>query len=119
MAVLPKEFDIGIAKAIVLTLVTCGIYDLFWNARQFRAMNVLLGRDEYDFWRWLLLSIVTCGLFHIYYEYKMGSDLVTHLTSIGRPVNPNLALVGLVLAIFGLSIISDAIYQQELNRLTE
>lgn len=117
--VLSEEFRLGIGKAIVLTLLTCGIYNLFWNARQFRAMNVLLGSEEYRFWRWFLLTIVTCGIYHIYYEYKMGTDLHTYLTGAGRPVNPNLALIALVLSIFGLTIVADAIYQGELNKLTQ
>jgi hypothetical protein len=116
---LSKEFFVDITWGIVFSLITCGLYNIYWNARQFRAMNALLGREEYKFWAWILLSVFTCGLFHIYYEYKMGSDLHAFMTSKGIPVNQNLAVIGLVLSCFGLTIVSDAIYQHELHRLVQ
>ena len=47
----------------------------------------------------------------------MGSDLHAYMTSRGIPVNPNLAVIGLILSCLGLTIVSDAIYQHELHRL--
>lgn len=115
---LPREFEMGIALSIVLSILTCNLYNIYWNYRQFQAMNRLLGREEYNFWLWLVLSIVTCFLFHVYYEYKMGSDLHAYMAGRGYYVNPNLAVIGLVFASLGMWIVSDAIYQHELNRLT-
>ncbi|MEK7388653.1 MAG: DUF4234 domain-containing protein [Elusimicrobiota bacterium] len=115
---LSPDHRIEIAVGIILSLLTCGLYNLYWNHRQFLAMNALLGREEYKFVPWLLLSVVTCGLYHIYYEYKMGSDLYAWLKDHGREVSPNLPVIGLALACFGLTIITDAVYQHELNKLT-
>lgn len=114
---LSSEHRIEIATGIILSLITCGFYNIYWNYRQFEAMNALLGREEYKFVPWLLLSIVTCGLYHIYYEYKMGSDLYSYLKEQGRDANPNLPVIGLVLACLGLTILTDAVYQHELNKL--
>lgn len=114
---LPSEFNTPIAQAIVLSLVTCGFYNAYWNYRQFQAMNVLLGREEYSFVHWMLLSMVTCGIYHIYTEYKMGSDLQQYLAANGLEVSPNLSITGLALSCFGMTIVADAIYQHELNRL--
>jgi len=114
---LTSEHHLDIATGIILSLITCGLYNIYWNYRQFQTMNALLGREEYKFLMWLVLSIVTCGLFHIYYEYKMGSDLYSYLKEQGRDPNPNLPVIGLVLACFGLTIITDAVYQHELNKL--
>lgn len=115
---LTSEHQLDIATGIILSLITCGFYNIYWNYRQFQTMNALLGREEYKFVMWLILSIVTCGLFHIYYEYKMGSDLYAYLKERGQEVNPNLPVIGLVLACFGLTIITDAVYQHELNKLS-
>ncbi len=115
---LSSEHHIEIAMGIVLSLITCGLYNIYWNYRQFQAMNALLGREEYQFWLWLLLSIFTCGIFHIYYEYKMGSDLYSWLKDHGKDANPNLPVMGLVLSCFGLTIITDAVYQHEFNKLS-
>jgi len=80
-------------------------------------MNQLLGREEFKFVPWFLLSFVTCGLFHIYYEYKMGAELYSWLKANGREANQNLPVMGLVLSCFGLTIIADAVYQHEFNKL--
>ena len=114
---LASEHRVDIAAGIILSIVTCGLYNIYWNYLQFEAMNALLGRREYRFWPWLLLSIVSCGIYHIYYEYKMGSDLQVWLAAQGRPVQNNLAIIGLVFSCVGLTIIADAVYQHELNKL--
>ncbi len=116
---LPRTFHVEIALGIVLSLLTCGIYNVYWNSQQFKAMNLLLGREEYRVGLWLLLSLLTCGLFHIYYEYKMGSDLATYMISKGVPVSPNLGLIGLAFSCLGLTVIADAVYQNELHKLVE
>jgi hypothetical protein len=116
---LPREHSHGVALGIILSLVTCGLYNIYWNYRQFRAMNVLLGREEYNFVMWLVLSILTCGLYHIYYEYKMGSDLQAYMRGAGFDVSPNLAIIGLALSCFGMTVVADAVYQHELNRLCD
>ncbi|MBI5630668.1 MAG: DUF4234 domain-containing protein [Elusimicrobia bacterium] len=116
---LPREFYLHPAAGILFSVLTCGLYNIYWNYRQFQAMNLLLGREEYKFLNWLLLSIVTCGLYHIYYEYRMGVDLNCYLKDNGRPVGDNLALIGLVLSCFGLTVLTDAVYQHELNKLCE
>ena len=114
---LGSEHHIDIATGIILSLVTCGLYNIYWNYRQFEALNKLLGREEYKFVPWLLLSIVTCGLYHIYYEYKMGSDLYEWLRGHGREVSANLPLIGLVLSCLGLTVLADAVYQHEINKI--
>ncbi|MBI3566053.1 MAG: DUF4234 domain-containing protein [Elusimicrobia bacterium] len=114
---LSSEHRVDIAAGIIFSIITCGFYNVYWNYRQMQAMNALLGRPEYDFLKWLLLTIVSCGLYHVYYEYKMGSDLQTWLVQNNHVVNPNLAIVGLILSVFGLTVIADAIYQNELNKL--
>lgn len=115
---LSSEHHIEIAMGIVLSIITCGIYNIYWNYRQFLAMNQLLGREEFKFVPWLLLSMITCGLYHIYYEYKMGAELYGWLKENGREPNPNLPVIGLVLACLGLTVITDAVYQHEINKLS-
>jgi hypothetical protein len=115
---LSSEHRLDVAAGIVFSFVTCGLYNAYWNYRQMKALNVLLGREEFSFGKWALLTALTCGLYHIYYEYRMGSELQAWLTQNGRPVNENLALIGLLLSVFGLTVIADAVYQHQLNKLT-
>ncbi len=115
---LSADHRVGVGKAIVLSLITCGAYGIYWNYTLFRSMNVLLEREEFDFLKWFLLCAITCGLFNIYYQYKIGSELQAYLTRQGiEGRNQNLAVMGLVLALFKLSVVSHAIFQYELNRL--
>ena len=115
---LSSEHHVDVAAGIIFSVVTCGLYNVYWNDRQMKAMNALLGRAEFSFGRWLLLSVLSCGIYHIYYEYRMGSELQEWLTQNGRPVNPHLAVIGLILSMFGLTVLADAVYQHELNKLT-
>lgn len=114
---LSKEHEVAIPLGIIFSLVTCGLYNVYWNYKEMGALNELLGRKEYDFTHWLLLSLVTCGLYHVYYEYKMGQDLAERLKAFGHDANPNLAYVGLALSLCGLWVVTDAIYQHEINKL--
>jgi hypothetical protein len=115
---LSSEHHIDIAAGIIFSVISCGIYNVYWNYRQMKAMNVLLGREEFSFGKWALLTALSCGIYHVYYEYRMGVELHAWLAQNGRPVNDNLAILGLVLSVFGLTVLADAVYQHELNKLT-
>ena len=109
----------NIVVSLILTIITCGLYNLYWNAKQMKTMNGLLERDELSFWTWLLVSIITCGIFHIYYEYKMGLALVEIQEKYDMRVDNNLPIISLLLSIFGMSVVVDAIHQNEINKAYE
>jgi hypothetical protein len=105
----------NVATDVVLSIVTCGIYNLFWQARQFRTLNAFQGTTEFRFWSWFLLTLVTCGVYHVYTQYRMGAVITEINRRIERPPNENLALISLLLSIFGLVLVADAIQQSEIN----
>ena len=107
----------NIAIDIVLTLVTCGIYGLFWQNRLFKAANMLVGEERFSFISWFLLTLVTCGFYNFYAQYQLGDALHQGLVKEGGLGNSNLSILGLVLSLFGLQIIAMAIEQNELNQL--
>ena len=111
------QFTSKIAMDIILTIITCGIYMWFWQYRQMNALNYLLGEEKFKFWTWFLLTLVTCGLYHIYYEYVMSQSLQEVQRRRGRQVSNELPVLSIVLCIFGLSIIIDAIQQNEINKI--
>jgi hypothetical protein len=114
-----EEATSDIIVSLILTLITCGIYDLFWNAKQMRVLNHLLGREEFFFWTWLIVSIITCGIFHIFYEYKMGQAIVEIKKKRNLPVDEHLPLISIALSVFSLSLAVDAIHQYEINKIYE
>jgi hypothetical protein len=111
-----QDAVVSIGVGIILSLITCGLYGLFWQYKQMDVLNAWLGRKEYDFWIWLLLSIVTCGVFALYYEYKMAKGINEIQEATGRRVNDDLALLCVLLAFVGVGIASIAIQQYEINR---
>ena len=110
-----EEATSNIVVDIILSLVTLGIYNLFWQARQFRVLNAFLGARRFDFWQWFLLTIVTCGIYHLYTEYVMGNTIMEIQRNLGRPVSTNVGLLSVVVALFGTTIVADAIQQHEIN----
>lgn len=108
----------NIAVAIILSIVTCGIYGLYWF--------VVLSDDVKDYSNdqemmsggvALLLTIVTCGIFGIYWAYKLGKNMFTAQQINNLPATDN-SIVYLLLEFFGLGIVAWAIIQSDLNAIT-
>jgi len=101
----------SIAVDVILTVVLCGLWNIWVQARQMRAVNFMIGTRKYKFWPWLLLTLITCGLWHIYHEYRLSRDIAWARNS----PNSDNPVIHLVLSIFGLSIVVDALQQAEIN----
>ena len=112
-----EKYASSIVKDIILSVITCGIYYLFWQAREMKAVNYLLEEDRYSFIKWFFLTIITCGIYHIYYEYIIAQSIMDVQRLLNRPVSNNLHLLSVGLAVFGLNIVADAIQQDEINKL--
>lgn len=66
----------------------------------------------------LLLSIITCNIYGLYWMYKAGEKVDVARTSRGLPSQNN-GLLYVLLSVFGLSIVSWALLQSELNQLAQ
>jgi hypothetical protein len=106
----------SIVVDIILTIVTCGIWSLYWQFKQMETLNAWLQRHDFSFALWLLLSLVTCGIFAIYYEYKMAQGINEIQESNSFRVSRELPLICVLLSVFGLGIASLAIQQSEINK---
>jgi len=114
-----SDFLGNVPIQLVLTILTCGLFNFYWNYRQMQACNQMLVRKEFQFGIWLLLTILTCGIYHLFYQYKMGMALVELQRIRQQPVFENLPVLSLLVSIFGLSIGIDAIHQLEINKLVD
>ena len=109
----------NIALYIVLTLVTCGIFGLYWLVvLNNDCNNAAAISDGTSGGVVILLSIVTCGIYGLYWYYKMGQNLDIALQNRGR-VPSNKSVILLVLSIFGLGIVSSALIQDDLNKISD
>lgn len=105
----------SIVLSIILSIITCGIYGLFWYAFMVDDANKVSG--EYDSTSGgltILYSLLTCGLYKIYWSYKVGKQLYNAGLNYGKDISDN-SILYLILSLFGLSIISDALIQNDLN----
>lgn len=107
----------NIAVCIVLTLVTCGIYGIYWIVCLTNDVNTVSGDvNGTSGGMVVLLMIVTCGIYGIYWAYKQGEKLDFTKNNRGIP-SSNSGVLYLILQIFGFGIIAYALMQNELNKL--
>ena len=89
----------NIAVAIVLSIVTCGIYAIYWfivltdDARMAANDNEALSGGIA-----FLLTLITCGIYGIYWAYKMGKLLMIAKEKHGLRADDN-SIVFLILQI--------------------
>jgi len=102
----------NIVLDIVLTLLTFGLFTLYVQHRQMRAVDAMLREGRYSWGMWLLLTIITFGLYHIYHEYRKSRDIASVMTS----VDANEGLISVILTVMGLFVVADAIQQSHINR---
>ena len=76
----------------------------------------MAGREEYNFWLWLVLYILTCSIFELYYEYKMAKGINEIQESNSLRENKDLALICVLVSIFSLGLAATAIQQWEINK---
>lgn len=101
----------SIVLAIILSIITCGIYGLYWMVKVNDELNTLAG--NYNATSGILvivLSICTCGIYGLYWSYKMGQNCGILNGDNGG------GFLAVVLAFFGLQIINLAIFQDTINR---
>lgn len=107
----------NIALCIILSIVTCGIYGWYWIYKLTEDVNKLTGDPNATSGGMvILLSIITCNIYMWYWLYKQGDAIDQVKASRGLP-SGNSGILYLILAIFGLGIVSYALMQNELNQL--
>lgn len=109
----------NIATCVIFTILTCGLYGLYWLACLANDANRVSGRQcDTSGGLVVLFTLLTCDIYHIYWSYKVGEKMDEARAN--RGLNPkNSGLIYLLLSLFGLSIITWALVQSELNELAE
>lgn len=108
----------NIATCIILTIVTCGIYGLFWLANLVNDLNTASqAQGESSGGTVVLLSVVTCGIYSWIWLYKAGEKVNTIKRLNGEAADSNTSIIYLVLALFGLGIVSYYLIQDQLNKV--
>ena len=107
----------SIGLSIFLSIITCGIYGLYWFVVMTNETNTLTGKPDTSGGVCVLLNIITCGIYGIYWSYRMGQKIQEIKANKNMAADSNLPILYLILSIFGLQIITYALVQNELNQM--
>ncbi len=106
----------NIVVCILLSLVTCGIYALYWFVVLTNETKALANDNKTAGGGMaLLLTLVTCGIYGWYWAFKMGERVDTINQAHGEQ-SSNSNIIYLILQIFGLGIVSYCLAQNTLNK---
>lgn len=107
----------SVALAIIFSIVTCGIYAIYWQVCLVNDMNkVSKNKNAKGGVVVFLLSLITCSIYWLYWLFKAGESMDVARTASGTPTS-NRGLLYLLLSIFGLGVVAVAILQSDLNSL--
>ena len=103
----------NIVVAIILSFVTCGIYQIYWMIKMNDEVNILASEpDAPSGLIVFLLSLVTCGIYGFFWMYKMGERCDRIKGSVGG----SSAVLYLILGILGLGIVTYCLIQDTINK---
>ena len=102
---------------IILSLVTCGICYLVWIYQISEELRAASGDQTVPSGIMaVLLPLVTCNIYGLYWAYKCGKVLPVAKSKYGLP-GEDKSILFLVLDLLGLSIVTIALFQNEMNEI--
>jgi len=109
----------NIVLCIILSIITCGIYGIYWQIVLVNDFNIVTEEPhETSGGMVFLFSLITCGIYQLYWMYKAGNRMDVLKVRLGRE-RESRGIVYLLLSLFGLSIVSYALIQNELNNIAD
>lgn len=107
----------NIALCIILSLVTCGIYGMYWFVTLTDDVNTISGDQGTSGVMAFVLTIITCGIYGLYWAYKCGEKIDKAHQNRGEAAS-NGGVLYLILYFFG-GIIAYALIQNEVNKFAQ
>ena len=109
----------NIAVAIILSIVTCGIYMYYWIYKMAEDINYVKNDPNATSPGLVVVfSLLTCGIYFLFWIYKAGE--VVDAVRIQQGMQPgSKAILYLILSIFGFSIVSMGLLQNDLNEMAD
>lgn len=107
----------NIAMQVILSILTCGIYGLYWFITMTDESNILSDEKTASGGMAVLLTLVTCGIYSFYWNYKMGQKLNLAGRKYNKSISDNSVLY-LVLSLLGLTIVNYCLIQSDLNKFS-
>ena len=108
----------NIALCVILTIVTLGLFGLYWFVKINNDVNELANPEKKTSGvAALLLTIITCNIYGFYWAYKMGGLLDKAQTDRGLPAQ-NRAVVYLILELV-IAPVGWILMQNTINSMIE
>lgn len=108
----------NIVTCIILSIITCGIYGIYWLICLVNDLNVAADTpNDTSGGMVFLLGLITCGIYTLYWMYKAGEKVQAAQTKRGLPSDSNSGILYLILSLVGFSIVSYCLIQNELNKM--
>ena len=109
----------NIVTCIILFIVTCGFYGIYWLYCIISDINTISGDpDSMSPIVVILLSFVTCGIYLLFWVYKAGALLDQKAVESGR-ASESRAMIYLILTLFFLGIVTCALMQDSINTIAD
>lgn len=103
----------SIPVAIILSIITCGLYEIYWFIVLTDEVNTVTGNShDTSGGMSFVLNLVTCGIYGIYWSYKMGEKLDRYYGD-----NGSRSIVYLLLCLFGFGFVNCILIQDGLNKI--
>ncbi len=104
----------SIAMAILLTVITFGIYGIYWQYLLVKNIRAIKG--EYGSCLGEMLCLIFVPFYSYYWWYTRGENVKEEFAKRGYSATGS-GLLYIVLEFFGLGIVSAAIMQNDFNSL--
>jgi len=101
----------NIILAILFTIITCGLYGLYWQVKINDETLTLANEKGPSGVVVILLTILTCGIYGYFWAYKMGA-CIDKMKGVS---NGNTGILYVVIALLGLNIVNMALIQDSIN----
>ncbi|WMM25212.1 DUF4234 domain-containing protein [Tissierella sp. MB52-C2] len=108
----------NIGLAIIFTILTCGLYGIYWFISITDEASNLSGDNSMSGGMAFLLTVVTCGIYFFFWSYKIGKIMCQAQDRAGMMPNDN-SILYLILAFLQLSIVSCCIIQSDINNIID
>lgn len=104
-----------IVVSLLLSVVTCGLYSIYWFIKLTDDVNYLSGLvNQTSGGMAFLLTLITCNIYGLYWAYNMGEKLDTAKSQRGVPAS-NGGILFLILQLV-CPPAAYAVMQNEINK---
>ena len=116
----------NIAACVLFSIITCGIYGLYWIYKITQEINIITGNeDDTSGGLVILFGIITCGVYYVYWAYKIGDKLKRYYSKKKSNAGNDLPVLYLILMIANYiacgicTMVCYCLMQDRINKIVE